>query len=94
MSKTERKCQVLRRCAAVAAGLFAIATVAFLICFPGRQPLLALTLASGVGIGGLQARVDAMEQKATDGERFTEVGKALRDLFSPGLNGTRRSNGH
>jgi hypothetical protein len=61
---------------------------------PGTPASARLTLASGVGIGGLQARVDAMEQKATDGERFTEVGKALRNLFSPGLNGTRRSNGH
>jgi hypothetical protein len=82
MNKAERKCKALRRCAAVAAGLFVIATVAFLIYFPGHQSLLALTLASGIGIGGLQARVDAMEQKAIDGERFTETDRAfLRDLY-------------
>ncbi len=81
--QVERRRKALRRYAAVAAGLPVIATVAFLIYFPGRQSLLALTLASGIGIGGLQTRVDAMEQKAIDGERFTEADKAfLRDLYT------------
>ncbi|MBN1137645.1 MAG: hypothetical protein JXM73_13745 [Anaerolineae bacterium] len=78
-----RRYTMLRRCVAVAAGLSVIANVAFLIYFPGRQSLLAMTLASGLGIDGLQARVDALEEKAIKGEVFTETEKAfLRDLYA------------
>jgi len=75
---------------AVAAGLLVIVTIAFLAYFPGRQSLLALTLASGIGIGGLQARVDAMEQKAIGGERFTAADEAfLCDLYTCFARGAR-----
>ncbi len=78
-----RRCAKLRRCAAVVGGLLAIAAAAFLIYFPGRQSLLAMTLASGLGIDSLQARVDALEEKAIKGGGFTETDKALlRDLYT------------
>lgn len=67
----------------VAAGSLVVAFVAFLIYFPGRQSVLALTLASGIGIDELQAQVDALEQKAIDGQPFTEADRAfLRDLYT------------
>ena len=90
MNKAERKGKALRHCAAVAAGLFGMAAVAFLIYFPGRQSLLALTLASGIGIDGLQARVDALEQKAIDGRPFTVADRVfLRDLYTCFAKGAR-----
>jgi hypothetical protein len=86
----KRKRKALRRYAVVAAGLFFIAIVAFLIYFPGRQSLLAATLASGLGIGDLQARVDALEEKAIRGEQFTEADRAfLRDLYTCFAKGAR-----
>lgn len=89
-NKTDCKWKAPRCCAAVAVGLLVIAIIAFLIYFPGRQSLLALTLASGIGVGGLQARVDVMEQKAIDGERFTETDRAfLRDLYTCFAKGAR-----
>jgi len=88
--KTERRWTAPRRCATFAAGLLAIMVVAFLAYFPGRQSLLALTLASGIGLGDLQARVDALEQKAIDGQPFTETDKAfLRDLYTCFAKGAR-----
>jgi hypothetical protein len=88
--KTERRWETPRRCATVAAGLLMILTVAFLAYFPGRQSLLALTLASGIGIGDLQARVDALEQKAIDGQPFTKADRAfLRDLYTCFAKGAR-----
>jgi hypothetical protein len=73
----------VRRCVALAAGLSMIAVLAFLICFPGRQLLLAITLATGLGVDNLQARVDALEEKAIRGEAFTEADRAfLRDLYT------------
>ena len=78
-----RRCRTLRRCTAAATGLLAVAIAAFLIYFPGRQSLLALTLASGLGIDDVQARVDALEEKAIKGKGFTEADKAfLRDLYT------------
>lgn len=85
-----RRYTTLRRCAVAAAGLLVTAMVAFLIYFPGRQSSLALTLASGLGIDGLQARVDALEEKAIKGEGFTKTDKAfLRDLYTCFAKGAR-----
>lgn len=79
----KRKCKTLRQCIVVTAGLLVIAIIAFLIYFPGRQSLLAVTLATGLGIDGLQAHVDALEEKAIKEERFTEADKAfMRDLYT------------
>jgi hypothetical protein len=67
----------------IAAGLPIVAIVAFLLYFPGRQSLLALTLASGLGMDSLQAHVDALEEKAIKGEQFTEADKAfMHDLYT------------
>lgn len=67
--------------------LFALAillpTVALLIYFPGRQTPMALTLATGVGVEGLQQRVDALEEKAIAGEDFTaEEKQFLTNLYT------------
>jgi hypothetical protein len=89
-SKAERKWKAPRRCAAVAAGLLVIVAIAFLVYFPGHQSLLALTLASGIGVGRLQARVDALEQKVIDGQPLTEMDRAfLRDLYTCFARGAR-----
>lgn len=90
MSKAEHKGKASWGCAVAAAGLLASATIAFLVYFPGRQSLLALTLASGIGIDGLQARVDALEQKAIDRQPFTVADRAfLRDLYTCFAKGAR-----
>jgi hypothetical protein len=74
----------------VAVGSLIVAIITFLIYFPGRQSLLALTLVSGMGIDGLQARVDALEQKAIDGRPFTVADRAfLRDLYTCFAKGAR-----
>jgi hypothetical protein len=57
--------------------------VAFLVAFPGRQAPMAVTLGTGVGIPGVQARVDALEAKAIAGSAFSEQDKTyLRNLYS------------
>ena len=43
---------------------------------------MALTLASGIGVPSMQARIDRLEEKAIRGQEFTEEDKAfLRDLI-------------
>jgi hypothetical protein len=60
-----------------------ILVVAFLIYFPGRQTPIALTLATGIGVNSLQARVDQMEEKAINGKDFTGSDKRfLRNLYT------------
>jgi hypothetical protein len=79
----KRRRKTMGRCAALSAGVLLIATIAFLAHFPGRQSLLAITLASGLGLDGLQARVDDLEEKAIKGERFTEADRAfMHDLYT------------
>lgn len=57
--------------------------LAILIVFPGRQTPMALTLATGIGVPGLQAKVDRLEEKAILGQEFTEEDKTfLRDLYT------------
>jgi hypothetical protein len=54
-----------------------------LIWFPGRQSLLALTLATGIGVGGLQRQVDQVEEKAIHGRELSAAEKRfLVDLYS------------
>ncbi len=63
--------------------LFLILTAAYLIYFPGQQAVLAFTLATGFGVHGLQERVDALEDKAINGEPFTDEDKAfLKNLYT------------
>jgi hypothetical protein len=88
--KTEHRWKAPRRYALVAAGLLMILIVAFLAYFPGRKSLLALTLASGIGVSDLQARVDALEQQAIDGQPFSEADRAfLQDLYTSFAKGAR-----
>ncbi len=61
----------------------ALIIIAFLIYFPGRQATMALTLATGIGVQGLQERVDEMESKAIEGETFTDEDKRfLKNLYT------------
>lgn len=63
--------------------VIALAVTALLIYFPGRQATMAFTLATGLGIQDLQARVDVLEDKALNDESFTDEDKAyLKDLYT------------
>jgi hypothetical protein len=56
--------------------------VAILIYFPGRQTPIALTLATGINVGALQVKVDALETKAVRGDSFSDEDKRfLQDLY-------------
>jgi len=58
-------------------------SVWFLVYFPGRQASIALTLASGIGIERLQARVDAVEEMAVRREGFPEEERVfVSDLYN------------
>lgn len=71
--------KVVRILAGIAVGLVA----AFLLYFPGRQAPMAFTLATGIGVDSLQARVDRMEEKAIHGNGFTDSDKEfLRNLYT------------
>ena len=79
----KRKRRRRRRVLAVLTVVVAVLAAALLIHFPGRQTPIALTLATGIGIPGLQARVDRLEDKAINGHEFTEDDKRfLRDLYT------------
>lgn len=79
---TRRK-RLLLRALAVFAGVFFVAAAAFFVYFPGQQAPMALTLATGIGLPGLQAHIDALENKAIRGEPFTEDDRRfLRDLYT------------
>lgn len=55
----------------------------YFVYFPGRQAVMALSLASGLGIPRIQAEVDRLEAKAIKNADFTAAGKHyLRALFS------------
>jgi hypothetical protein len=55
----------------------------FLVYFPGRQGLLAFTLATGIGVPRLQAQVDQMEAKAIKGQELSlSERRFLRDLYT------------
>jgi hypothetical protein len=63
--------------------LLAVLVAAFLIIFPGRQTPIAFSLATGIGISGLQNRVDQLEAKAIAGLPPTEDDKAfLGNLYA------------
>lgn len=73
----------LRRVARILLYMLAALIVAFLIYFPGRQTPIAFTLATGIDVNRLQARVDEMEDKAIRGEDFTDNDKRfLRNLYT------------
>jgi len=60
------------------------------IYFPGAQLPIALTLATGIQGGALQAKIDACEAKALEGEAFTDEDKAfLLNLYTCLYKGAR-----
>ena len=66
------KLRKLRLAAIILAGIVAVLLAASLIIFPGRQTPIAFSLATGIGISGLQSRVDELEAKAIGGVALTE----------------------
>ena len=73
----------LRLAAKILLGAIAVLVAAFLIIFPGRQTPIAFSLATGIGISGLQSRVDALEAKAIEGVPLTEEDKSfLGNLYA------------
>lgn len=79
--KPKRK--LLRRFARILLGIVVFLMAAFLIYFPGQQTPIAFTLATGIGVKGLQVRVDQMEEKAIHGDDFTDSNKKfLRNLYA------------
>ena len=61
----------------------ALLLVALRIYFPGRQMKMAFSIATGVGISEMQARVNELEEKAIARADFTEEDKEfLRDLYT------------
>jgi len=80
---TKPKRKRLRRFARILLGIVAFMVVAFLIYFPGQQTPIAFTLATGIGVKGLQVRVDQMEDKAIHGDDFTDDDKKfIRNLYT------------
>lgn len=70
--------------------LCAALVVAFLVIFPGGQASIAIRLATGVGIGALQSRIDEMEDKAIRGREFTDEDRTfLRDFYTSLARGAR-----
>ena len=75
--------QRLKRFFKILLWIFLFLLIAFLIYFPGSQTPLAFTLATGIGVDGLQSQVDQMEYKAIHGEEFTEEDKRfLENLYT------------
>ena len=61
----------------------AVCLGAFLICFPGRQSLLAFSLGTGIGVTRLQTQVDQVEEKAVKGKELSLAEKRfLLDLYN------------
>jgi hypothetical protein len=74
---------IIRKLLWVLGAFLVFGGVAFLCCFPGRQALLAFTLATGVGVNRLQAQVDRLESKAVQKQEFSQPEKQfLLDLYS------------
>jgi hypothetical protein len=79
----KRKRRRLRRFLVGLAMAALVLFVSFLAYFPGQQTPIALTLATGIGVPGLQARVGQLEEKAIRGEEFTEEDRRfLRSLYT------------
>lgn len=73
---------VVRRLVGGTGACLALCLVAFLVCFPGRQSLLAFTLATGIGVTSLQTQVDQLEAKAVKRQELSLAEKRfLRDLY-------------
>jgi hypothetical protein len=67
-------------------------TIIIMVLFPGQQKSIAFTLATGIGIPTLQAKVDLLEDKAINKEKFKEEEILfLRDLFRTMSTGAKYS---
>ena len=65
------------------AGVLLILVGAYVIYFPGRQSSMAFSLATGIGIPGIQSRVKELQTKAIRRQSFSEDDKGfLRDLYT------------
>lgn len=74
--------KVVRRLLWGTAACLALCLGAFLVYFPGRQSLLAFTLATGIGVTSLQNQVDQLEGKAVRGQEMSVAERRfLRDLY-------------
>lgn len=79
----KKKRSILRRCMIAWAVVVLTGVAAFLLHFPGQQAPMAITLATGLGTPSLQARVDALEEKAIHGKSLTNSEKQfLTDLYT------------
>ncbi len=75
--------QVVRRFVWGGAACLVLCLGVFLVYFPGRQGLLAFTLATGIGVTRLQAQVDQLEAKAIKGQELSLAERRfLRDLYT------------
>ncbi len=73
----------MKRVVVICVALAVLLVTALLIYFPGRQFIIAFTLGTGLGVNGLQQRVDVLEEKAIHDEAFTDDEKAfLKDLYT------------
>ncbi len=63
----------------IALAALAVLAVTLLVLFPGGRLGIAFTLATGIGRDGLQARVDAIEEKAVAGSPLDAAERALLD---------------
>jgi len=74
----------------IVCGIVVLLVVTFLLYFPGRQTPIAFTLATGIGVSGLQERVDQLTEKAIKKEEFRPEDKQfLLNLYSCFAKGAR-----
>lgn len=77
---------LIRRTFSFTAALLGVTALAWWLTFPGRQTPLALTMATGWNVGGLQQRVDTLEARAIAGDEFSEDDlRFLTDLYRCGV---------
>lgn len=73
-------------------GAALVLLVLFVIAFPGRRSLMAVTLATGLGREGLQRRIDAIEVKAVQAAPLLDEERAfLHDFYRTLATGGRLS---
>jgi hypothetical protein len=78
-----RRHPIVRKLFLFLSSFLTLCAAAWLFCFPGRQGALALTLATGVGVGNLQKRIDQLEDKAIEGRELSGAEREfLWDLYS------------
>ena len=61
---------IIRKLLWLIGSFLALCLAAFLIYFPGGQTIIALTLATGIGVSSLQAHIDRLEDEAINGRQL------------------------